>query len=78
MNELVYIADDTGRVVPLPRPKVSPKAALALYLSTVHPSRGHGATDCGEYLDGEGGLSDADHMLQWLAERGIAVVGTRK
>lgn len=59
----------------LPRPRLSAKAALAEYLSTVHPGRGHGRTDCGEMLDG---LSDADHMMQWLAERGIAVMGTRK
>lgn len=61
---------------PLPfRVRPSPKAAIATYLAEVHPTRGHGRTDCGEMLEG---LSDADHMLQWLAERGIAVVGTRK
>lgn len=68
--------DALTNVLPLlARPaRLSPKAALAEYLAQVHPSRGHGRTDCGEML---GGLSDADHMMQWLAERGIAVVGTR-
>ena len=65
----------TLHTFPAPRPaRPSPKAALSQYLSTVFPSRGHGATDCGEMLDG---LSDADHMIQWLAERGLAVVDTR-
>ena len=57
------------------RVRPSPKAALSQYLADVYPARLHGRTDCGENLEG---LSDADHMLQWLAERGIAVVGTRK
>jgi hypothetical protein len=68
--------EENARIVSLVRrpPRPNPKAALAEYLANIHPARRHGATDCGENLEG---LSDADHMLQWLAERGLAVVGTK-
>lgn len=61
-----------------PRTRPNPKALMTEYLERVYPARRHGATDCGEYLADGGALSDADHMIQWLAERGVAVVGTRK
>lgn len=56
------------------RTRPSPKLLLAEYLERVYPARRHGATDCGECLTRQ---DDADHMMQWLAERGIAVAGTR-
>jgi hypothetical protein len=49
-------------------------ALVAHYLASVYPSRGHGATDCGAYLDGTAGLSDGDHFLMWLAAEGFVVV----
>lgn len=66
-----------SNVHPLPAAlrRISPKAALASYLVRVYPARRHGATDCGECCDL---LSDADHMLQWLAERGLTVVNVKK
>lgn len=60
-----------------PQPRNPGNGALEAvrdYLDRVHPSRGHGATDCGEYLDGTGTLPDGDHMLAWLAAEGFVVV----
>lgn len=56
------------------RTRPNPKLLLAEYLERVYPARRHGATDCGECLTRQ---DDADHMMQWLAERGIAVMGTK-
>jgi hypothetical protein len=65
----------TATIHPLPSPATPPQRALvAHYLANVYPSRGHGATDCGAYLDGTGGLSDGDHFLMWLAAEGFVVV----
>lgn len=61
----------------LPKARPSPKSFLSHYLLSVHPARRHGATDCGEHLADGGTLSDADHLIQWLAERGVALVGKR-
>jgi len=68
--------EENARIVSLVRRPVrlTPKGAVSLYLADVFPARRHGATDCGENMEG---LSDADHMLQWLAEREIALVATR-
>jgi hypothetical protein len=66
----------TAELHSLPR-RISPKAALTDYLERVYPARRHGATDCGEYLADGGALSDADHMLQWLAERGLTLVNVK-
>ncbi len=56
------------------RQRPSPKVVIADYLERVHPARRHGATDCGENLTGQ---CDADHMIQWLAERGLALVRSK-
>lgn len=61
--------------VPFPKPRPSPKQHVTEYLERVYPARRHGATDCGEYLADGGALSDADHMIQWLAERGVHLDG---
>lgn len=51
-------------------PRPDALSVLATYLSRVYPARGHGATDCGEMLDG---LTDAEHFVAWLRERGWKV-----
>lgn len=45
-------------------------AAIREYFTRVYPARGHGATDCGEYLDGTGHLPDAEHFVSWMRKRG--------
>lgn len=66
----------TAEILPFPVPSKG-NGALELirrYLADVYPSRRHGATDCGEYLDGSGNLPDEDHFLVWLAAEGYAIV----
>jgi hypothetical protein len=57
-------------IVTFPRNFVATEL-IGQYFADVYPTRGHGATDCGECMDG---LSDAEHFIKWLAERGIKVV----
>jgi hypothetical protein len=65
----------TATIHKFPLPATPPQRALVQhYLANVYPSRGHGATDCGAYLDGTAGLSDGDHFLMWLAAEGFAIV----
>lgn len=55
-------------------PAPDARSLVADYLARIHPTRRHGVTDCGEYMDGSGALSDGDHLLMWLGERGYVVV----
>lgn len=67
-----YCEDKPVPVGALPTPTVL--TLCRNYFTQVYPARGHGATDCGEYLDGSAGLPDGDHFLGWLWERGFKVV----
>lgn len=73
---LMAAAHSGGTVLrfPPPAPKPDARALVAQYFERVYPARGHGATDCGEYLDGSGHLPDGDHLLAWLASRGFVLV----
>jgi hypothetical protein len=66
----------TIHTLPVAPAPTSPGALATVrhYFTTIHPARGHGKTDCGEYLDGSGALPDGDHFLAWLAAEGFMVV----
>lgn len=68
---------DRMTVIPFAPPAAAPiKSPGALdtvreYFDSIHATRGHGSTDCGEMM---WNMPDGDYFLLWLAERGFIVV----